>query len=132
MKLYTRTGDAGETSHGLGIFANGGVEMLTRISADFSTPFDVRRVPFDRPPAEIEAAAKDATTHDVVLEFDQDDYDFSRVADAADLPGWRFGQVQRPRPDVATLARAFTQGKHGFVHANVVCPHASQATPSRW
>ena len=85
------------------------MELIRRTSAEFTTAFEVERFPFDRQKLRIEVAVRDQTADAVVLEFDQDDLDFSRAAANASLDGWDLGLV--------TLRSDPLAGWHGVSHA---------------
>ena len=93
VDLVNRRGDATFRTQGLRIFPNGAVELMTRTRADFNTPVDIRRFPFDRQTLQISASARNHTTDAVTLQFDQDDLDFSQVSAKANLDGWTLGLV---------------------------------------
>jgi hypothetical protein len=110
--LINQRNKATFTTAGLRVYPDGQVELIKRTSAEFTTPFEVERFPFDRQKLQIEVATRDQTSDAVVLEFEQDDLDFSGAAATASLDGWELGFVSlRSKP---------LTGWHGASHARVV------------
>ncbi|MEP9379724.1 hypothetical protein ABLE91_23640 [Aquabacter sp. CN5-332] len=93
VELINLHDEATFRAQGLRIFPDGTVELMTRTSGDFTTPVDIRRFPFDRQLLEISAAVRRYTTNSVILQFDQDDLDFSEVSNTASLDGWDLGWI---------------------------------------
>jgi hypothetical protein len=73
---------------GLRIFPDGRVELMRRITGDFSTAYDVSRFPFGKQQLQVRLVVRDLTANQLNLAFDQDDLDFSRPAANAALDGW--------------------------------------------
>jgi hypothetical protein len=110
-ELVNRRGRATYAADGLRIYPDGRVDLIKRTSAEFTTAFEVERFPFDRQQLRLEVAIRDRTSDVVMLEFDQDDLDFSRAASTASLDGWDLGPV--------TLRSDPLTGWHGDSHARV-------------
>ena len=110
-ELINQRDKATHSAAGLRIYPNGQVELIRRTSAEFTTAFDVERFPFDRQKLRLEVAIRDQTSDAIVLEFEQDDLDFSRAAAAASLDGWDVGLVSLRSEPLA--------GWHGASHARV-------------
>jgi hypothetical protein len=96
---------------GLRIYSDGQVELITRTTAEFTTPFDVERFPFDRQKLRIEVAIRDRMTDAVALQYDQNDLDFSRNAASANLDGWNLVLVNLRSEPLA--------GWNGALHSRV-------------
>ena len=112
VDVINQRGEPSYTELGLRLFPDGGVEMLRRISAEFATPVDIGRFPFDHQDLRVELAVRDQTADTVALEYEQDDLDFSRASRNASLDGWEIGPVEllsQPLP-----------GWYGGTHASVV------------
>ena len=84
---------AGPTDVGLRIFADGRVELMRRITAVFSTAYDVSRFPFGEQQLEVRLVVRDLTANQLGLAFDQNGLDFSRAVAGAELDGWDLGFV---------------------------------------
>jgi hypothetical protein len=112
VEIANQKGDPSYTNIGLRIFPNGDVEMIRRVTAEFGTPYEVSRFPFDRQVLQIEPAIRNQTTDSVVLQFDQDDLDFSIANPDADLNGWTLKSVD--------LKSAPIKGWYGAMHTRVV------------
>lgn len=107
---------------GLRIFPDGSVEMTKRITAEFKTPVNVERFPFDRQKLNLAVAVRDQSTDTVALRFEQDDLDFSRTAADASLDGWEFGPVSLRSEPLA--------GWNGDSHPQVVASLEVARQPS--
>lgn len=112
IEIINQKGESTYTNIGLRIFPNGNVEMIKRISGEFATPFDVKRFPFDRQVLQIEPGIRNQTTDMVILQFDQDDLDFSYVNPDAELGGWSMKTV--------SLKATPIKGWYGAMHTRVV------------
>lgn len=87
-EVANMVGEAARTDVGLRIFPDGSVELLRRISGEFSTDYDVSRFPFGTQKLQVRFAMHDQTANQVALEYEQDDLDFSRPSATAHLDGW--------------------------------------------
>ncbi|HEY4940065.1 MAG TPA: hypothetical protein VII56_01450 [Rhizomicrobium sp.] len=112
IEIANQKGDATYTNLGLRIFPNGDVEMIKRITAEFATPYEVTRFPFDRQKLQIEPAIRNQTADQVVLQFDQDDLDFSTVSEDAALNGWTLKTIGLKSEPI--------KGWYGAMHTRVV------------
>lgn len=79
---------AGPTDFGLRVFPDGRVELMRRITGDFSTDYDVSRFPFGGQQLQVRLVVRDLTANQLGMTFDQGDLDFSRAAADAALDGW--------------------------------------------
>jgi hypothetical protein len=110
--LANQIGEPERTAVGLRVQADGGVELVRRVTATFKTGFDVERFPFDRQKLQVEAAVLSETASRVALRFDQEDIDYSRPARDVELLGWTVGRVD--------LKSAPLPGWYAATHARVV------------
>lgn len=111
IKLANLQGEAAYANRGLRIYADGQVELMQRTKGQFSTPFDVRRFPFDRQRLAVELLAHREPSGQVVLDFRQDDLDFGRVAKSLTVEGWTVGLVD--------FERRASEGWHGETHSRL-------------
>jgi hypothetical protein len=122
VELMNQKDDATYLSRGLRIFPSGEVELITRTTATFTTPFVVERFPFDRQRLQVDAGIRTLTSDALVLVFRQDDIDFSRAAEAAGVAGWSTGRVEL---NAEPLAGWYSAG-----HARVVSSLEIRRDPS--
>jgi len=109
--LSNQSGEAALSDYGLRIYPTGRVELLRRVTADFSVGVDVARFPFDRQNLAVDMAVSGLTIAEVALRFDQSDIDYSRPSANAELPGWSVGLVD--------LKNAPQPGWYNGTHARV-------------
>jgi Neurotransmitter-gated ion-channel ligand binding domain len=112
VELTNQRGNPSYTTFGLRIYPDGQVELTRRTTAEFATPYEVERFPFDRQTLQIELAIRDQTSDVVALGFDQRDLDASRAAAETHLEGWDLLHV--------TLRSEPLPGWYGATHAHVV------------
>ncbi|KQT95144.1 hypothetical protein [Rhizobium sp. Leaf453] len=110
--LANQSGEAALSDYGLRIYPSGRVELLHRVTADFSVDVDVARFPFDRQRLTINMAVAGLTVAEVALRFDQSDIDYSRPSANAELPGWSIGLV-----DLRSIPQP---GWYNSTHAQVI------------
>ncbi len=112
IEIVNQKGESTYADMGLRIFPSGDVEMIQRVSGEFATPYEVTRFPFDRQKLQIEPAIRNQTADQVVLQFDQDDLDFSTVDQDAALNGWDLKTV--------ALSSVPIKGWYGAMHTHAV------------
>jgi Neurotransmitter-gated ion-channel ligand binding domain len=112
VEIVNQRGSPSYTALGLRIYPDGQVELTRRTTAEFATPYDVERFPFDHQKLQIELAIRSQTADVVALSFDQRDLDASRAATAVHLDGWTVLHV--------TLRSEPLTGWYGATHARVV------------
>jgi hypothetical protein len=112
VELVNQRGNPSYAALGLRIYPDGQVELTRRTTAEFATPYNVERFPFDRQKLQIELAIRDQTSDVVALGFDQRDLDASRAAAGAHLEGWTLRHV--------TLRSEPLPGWYGATHAHVL------------
>lgn len=101
-----------EHVYGVRIYPTGRVELMQRIRGRFASAFDFESFPFDHQKLRIELVSRRETTDVVVLDYRQDDLDFTRLAERAELGGWTPGLIGFERIPQARW--------HGESHARVV------------
>jgi hypothetical protein len=112
VELANQRGNPSYTMLGLRIYPDGQVELTRRTIAEFATPHEVERFPFDRQKLQIELTIRSQTSDVVVLDFEQRDLDASRAVAGAHLEGWTLLHV--------TLRSEPMAGWYGATHAHVV------------
>lgn len=75
------------------VFADGTVESMERRTGKYTVQVDPQRFPFDRQRLNLVINVLEDTTDAVLLDFEKDDVEFSRVARTAALSGWHLGLV---------------------------------------
>lgn len=75
------------------VFPDGTVESLERRTGKYTVHVDPQRFPFDRQRINLVINVLEDTTDAVILDFDKEEVEFSRVARDAELPGWHLGLV---------------------------------------
>lgn len=93
-------------------YPDGRAELMRRVTGTFSTPFEVRRFPFDTQRLEVKVAMLEEPQSRVDLQMRQDDLDFSRAASGAEMDGWTLGRVD--------LSEDPLPGWYGAEHAQLV------------
>jgi hypothetical protein len=99
-------------SDGLRIYPDGRVELTRRTMAEFATPFEVERFPFDTQQLRLEIAIRDLTSDAVALVYEQEDIEFSRPVASTTLDGWTLGLVNLKSEPIA--------GWYGASHPRVI------------
>jgi len=112
IEIANEKGDPTYSNLGLRVFPSGDVEMIKRVTGEFATPYEVSRFPFDRQKLQIEAAIRNQTSDQVVLQFDQDDLDFSQADPDASLTGWSVKTV--------ALTSQPLKGWYGAMHTRAI------------
>jgi Neurotransmitter-gated ion-channel ligand binding domain len=87
-EIANQVGEASRSELGLRTFPDGRVELMRRVTGEFATAYDVGRFPFGAETLQVKLAMRNQTADQVMLEFEQDDLDFSRPAASAALDGW--------------------------------------------
>jgi hypothetical protein len=83
------------------VYANGDIETIERRTASYNAHVDPERFPFDRQYLKLDFIIREDTTDSVVLDYEREDVEFSRVSATAELPGWTPGLVDLKRSTVA-------------------------------
>jgi hypothetical protein len=121
VELANQRSTPSYTAAGLRIFPDGQVELTRRTTAEFATPHEVERFPFDPQKLQVELAIRGQTSDVVALGCDQRDLDDSRAAAGAHLDGWSLSHV--------TLRSEPLAGWYGATHARVVASLAIARHP---
>lgn len=90
----------------LRIFPDGQVEWIRRINAKFTTAFDPQRFPFDQQKLGVELIVRSENRNRVVLDYRQDDLDFSAADPDLKLDRWHVGLANIRREPLAGLYNA--------------------------
>lgn len=98
-------------SRGVRIWPDGKVELMQRTKGHFACSFDFERFPFDRQALSIELVSRRETAEVVVLDYRQEDLDFTRLAEGVDIEGWT--------PGLVDFHREAIDGWYGESHARV-------------
>lgn len=85
----------------LRIFSDGRVESITRTSGRYKSPVRLESFPFDRQKLALRTIVREANVDQVLLTFDKDDVEFSRVSPDAKLEDWKLGLVNLRASSVA-------------------------------
>lgn len=93
------------------IYPNGDVETIERRSARYKIKIDAQRFPFDRQYLKLDYIVREDTTDAVILDYENDDVEWSRTAKEATLDGWRLGLVD--------LSRSVVPGWNGDRYSRV-------------
>ena len=112
IEIANEKGDPTYSNLGLRVFPSGDVEMIKRVTGEFATPYEVSRFPFDRQKLQIEAAIRNQTSDQVMLQYDQDDLDFSQADPDASLTGWSVKTV--------ALTSQPLKGWYGAMHTRAI------------
>jgi hypothetical protein len=97
---------------GLRIFPSGQVEYIQRLTAQFSTPFNVEQFPFDRQILEVKLLVNKDNITRVKLDFLQQDLDFSTVSKELEIDGWA--------PRLVNITRDPQLGWYGETHSRLL------------
>ena len=79
---------------GLRIFPNGKVELLQRTTATFNADFSLENFPFDRQKLAVQLISRIEPVQRVLLDFRQDELEFSNTQQGAQAEGWELGLVE--------------------------------------
>ncbi|MES2944366.1 MAG: hypothetical protein V4772_15975 [Pseudomonadota bacterium] len=90
---------------GLRIYPNGRVEMMQRTTGAFNTDFSLENFPFDKQKLVVELIARNEPIQKVMLDFQQDDLEFSNAQHGGGAEGWVLGLVE--------LAKSTAEAWHG-------------------
>ncbi len=88
------------TRRGVYLAWTGEVELITRVSGKFATPFDMTQFPFDKQRLEIALMSEREDLDHLVLDYRQDELDFSRLSKSVELDDWAPGLVELRRDPV--------------------------------
>jgi len=79
---------------GLRIYPNGKVELMQRTTASFSSDFALENFPFDRQELEVHLISRIEPVQRVLLDFRQDELEFSNTQHGAEAEGWVLSRVE--------------------------------------
>ena len=93
VDVVNRTETGGYIGKRLRIYPDGLVELITRTTGKHTTHISAESFPFDTQQLLVDLLIREETTDELVLQFEKDDVEFSRVAPKAELDGWNLGLV---------------------------------------
>ncbi|MBI2388809.1 MAG: hypothetical protein HYV09_04250 [Deltaproteobacteria bacterium] len=93
IDVTNRLESSSYVGHRLRIFPSGDVELITRMTAKYKVAVNAERFPFDRQYLVLDFLVREETTDEVVLRFNNEDVQWSRVSKNASLDGWDPGLV---------------------------------------
>ena len=111
VEIANQRGRATYTSTGLWLYPDGRVEMMKRISGDFTSSTNVGRFPFDQQKLNVEVIVRDLDSDKVMLLVTQADLNDSRFSTRAALDGWELDNV--------TLRYEIVRGWQGATYSQV-------------
>lgn len=83
----------------LRIYANGRAELMQRTTASFKADFPLENFPFDRQKLGVHLISRIEPTQRVLLDFVQDELEFSNTRYITEIDGWSVGLVElKPAP----------------------------------
>lgn len=123
IMIANLVGEPTLTLRSLRISSDGRVELLQRTVAKFATEMDHERFPFDHQELRIELASLRDSREHVILDFRQDDIDFSTVARSVEIADWEIGLLRLRRDSIA--------GWYGESHARLVASVEVIREPTR-
>lgn len=100
IRFANRIGEPSLSERRLRVFPDGRIELLARTTAAYKVAVDVAHFPFDHQSLKVEIMVREETLDAVDLDFSNEDVDFSKVADKAELGGWTLGLVNLGRESV--------------------------------
>jgi hypothetical protein len=91
VELANTVGSPSFRTVSLRIYPDGQVELMQRTSTKFATSFDPQRFPFDQQKLAAEVVVRGDDQDRVVLDYHQDDLDFSSGGSSRHLDRWALG-----------------------------------------
>lgn len=85
---------------GIRIFPDGKVEVLQRTTAKFEVDYVLDQFPFDRQKLVVELVTRNEPVERILLDYVQEDLEFSRPGEGVELAGWKIGLVEMMRDPV--------------------------------
>lgn len=122
-RFANQEGDPSFLDRRLHIYPTGVVELILRTTAKYKTNIDVEKFPFDRQRLELDIRVVEDTMSSVVLDYVQNDLDFTRAARGMKLDGWDSG--------IVALQRHVVHGWNGDRYAQVSAALTISRQPGR-
>lgn len=94
-------GDRTFQKRNLRIFANGRVELMQRTTASFNAEYSLENFPFDRQRLEVQLISRIEPVQRVMLDFRQDELEFSNTQHGVQAEGWNIGLVELSKDTAA-------------------------------
>jgi len=88
------------TKRGLRVFPDGDVEFMLRTTAAFSADYSLENFPFDRQRLSVEMLSRIEPLQRVLLDFRQDELEFSNIKNNVAMEGWSLGLVELSKDTV--------------------------------
>lgn len=95
----------------LRIYPDGRVELMQRTSTKFATSFDPQRFPFDQQKLAVEVTVRGEDQERVMLDYHQDDLEFSGTGSDRSLDRWTLG--------LTNIRREPLRGLYGASHSRL-------------
>lgn len=111
VELANTIGSPAFRTISLRIYPDGRVELMQRTSTKFTTSFDPQRFPFDQQKLAVEIAVRGEDQDRVVLDYHQDDLEFSGSGSSQDLDRWA--------PGLTNIRREPLPGLYGALHSRL-------------
>ena len=111
VELANATGSPAFRTSSLRIYPDGRVELLQRTSTKFATSFDPQRFPFDQQKLAVEVVVRGDDQERVMLDYHQDDLDFSSASPDQNLNRWALG--------LTNIRREPLPGLYGVQHSRL-------------
>jgi uncharacterized Tic20 family protein len=111
VELANTIGNPAFRTTTLRIYPDGRVELMQRTSTKFTTSFDPQRFPFDQQKLAVEVAVRGEDQDRVVLDYHQDDLEFSGSGSSQNLDRWARG--------LTNIRREPLPGLYGALHSRL-------------
>lgn len=111
VELANAIGGPAFRTSSLRIYPDGRVEWMQRTATKFATSFDPQRFPFDQQKLAVEVAVRGEDQDRVVLDYHQDDLEFSGSGSDRNLHRWALG--------LTNIRREPLPGLYGALHSRL-------------
>ena len=111
VELANTIGSPAFRTTSLRIYPDGRVELMQRTNTKFATSFDPQRFPFDQQKLAVEVVVRGEDQDRVVLDYHQDDLEFSGSGSGQNLDRWALG--------LANIRREPLPGLYGVLHSRL-------------
>jgi hypothetical protein len=111
VELANAMGSPSFRTISLRIYPEGRVELMERRTTKFATSFDPQRFPFDQQKLAVEVAVRGEDQDRVMLDYHQDDLEFSGSGSDRNLDRWTLG--------LTNIRRETLPGLYGVLHSRL-------------
>lgn len=111
VELANTTGTPSFRTTSVRIYPDGRVELMQRTTTKFATSFDPQRFPFDQQKLSVEVTVRGDDQDRVMLDYHQDDLDFSGARSDQNLNRWELG--------LTNIRREPLPGLYGVLHSRL-------------